>query len=86
MTTIQIEDETAAAIRAEAEARGLTLDGYLRQVAIIRESPTVPCAADSAQAVHEFDQALDDMFAASSGGLPTGPLAESREDIYFDHD
>jgi hypothetical protein len=77
MASIQIPDSVAAALSAQAQARGLTLDQYLGQLA-----KTEAAAQSPAISVAELDQLLD---AASAAG-PAYEGTYSRAEIYADHD
>lgn len=82
--TIEIEEQTADVLKAQADARGLSLDQFLRQMAGgIQESCVAPPGADAAR---DFDTALDELFAADPRQLPPLHATYSREDIYIDHD
>jgi hypothetical protein len=84
MVTVQLDDRIAAALRDQAQARGLTLEAYLRAIAEMLQY-NVPAAINHGDA-QEFDAALQELFAADTRPLPAVPLTYSREDIYFDHD
>jgi len=86
MVTIQLEDRTADALKARAQARGLSLEAYLRLMAENGSQEEPAARGDAGQAAREFDAALDDLFADDMRKLPEAPLTYSREDIYFDHD
>lgn len=78
--TIQIEQELANAIFAEAEAKGLSIDDYLR--ALIASGNGQPQLERMSLA--EIDQILDEL-SEGTEHIPPLPLNFSREDIYFDH-
>jgi hypothetical protein len=71
MIAIQVPEETAKALAIQAEAAGLSLEGYLGLVAGI--VPGVESKSDQ-----EFDAELDQI--AQPG--PTLPADFSRADIY----
>jgi hypothetical protein len=79
--TIQIEQELANAIFAEAEAKGLSVDDYLRT--LIASGNGQPQLEQMSLA--EVDQILDEL-SEGTEYITTLPLTFSREDIYFDHD
>lgn len=77
MVSIQLQDSVAAALSAQAESHGLTLQEYLSQLAgngATRDS--APFTAD------EFLQQLDEL----AFDAPPLPADFSRTDIYLDHD
>ncbi|MGE0132729.1 MAG: hypothetical protein AB7U82_32020 [Blastocatellales bacterium] len=79
--SIQIQQDLADAIFAEAEAKGLSVDDYLRS--LIAGSNGQPEAGQMSLA--EIDKVLDEL-SAGTDNVPALPLTFSREDIYFDHD
>lgn len=81
MTTIEIEQRTAEILKAKAEARGLSLDAYLRLMAETGDG----IEPGSEMAAAEIDAVLDDLARGGEGVSPL-PASFSREDIYFDHD
>lgn len=84
--TIQVEEQVAEALKSLAEAGGLSLEEYLRKIAENAQPSVVPPNGSAADAVRDFDAALDELFAGDARKLPSTPLTYSREDIYFDHD
>ena len=78
MAVIEIEERTAAALRAQADARELSLEAFLQRIAEatspINRTLTLPLA--------EFDKTIDEL-ATESIVLPSN---FSRADIYADHD
>ena len=42
MTVIELADEDAAALKARARAAGLTLEAWLKQLAVDKENPSAP--------------------------------------------
>lgn len=85
MTTLQIDDNLAATLLAQARARGLSLERYLQLVAEIQAPAIVP-GGKSTDSVRDFDAALDELFAADTRSLPADSSNHSRQDIYVDHD
>jgi hypothetical protein len=81
--TIELEDQTVAALAAQAKLRGLSVDQYLRRIAGV---DALEPLHQGAEAVVVFDAALDELFAGDTRLLPPMPLSYSRDDIYFDHD
>lgn len=75
MVTIQLDDETAAALRKQAASAGLDLSEYLR--AIADRGGAEPRAAWST-----LERELNEL---SSPG-PSLPADFSRVDIYAEHD
>lgn len=92
MATIQVDEGTVAALKSQAAAHGLTVDEYLRRLAVLHENAAVaPISAgsvqtDASKATDEFDRTLDELFAGDNRALPETALTYSREDIYLDHD
>ena len=78
MTSIELEEQTAEALRAQARARDLPLDSYLKQIA----TAATPLNATSTVPADDFDRLLD----ALAGDHPPLPAAFSRADIYNEHD
>ena len=81
MKTIELDDQTLAALRNRAEAQGMSVEGYIGALAGISQPPSAP-----ADQVRDFDAALDELFASDTRPLPADSLTYSREDIYSDHD
>ena len=78
MTSIELEDRTAEDLRAQAKARNLPLDVYLKQIA---EAAT-PLNLTRSLSADDFDHLLD----ALAGDHPPLPAFFSRADVYEDHD
>jgi hypothetical protein len=78
MTVIEIEDKTAKALLAQAQARDLTLDAFLALLAQ-NNAPVTPVPALE---MSEFEKVLDEIVA----DVPGLPQSFSRADIYADHD
>jgi hypothetical protein len=77
MAVIEVQEHTAEALRAQAEARGLSLQTYLDEVA---RTPLLP--REKRKPWSEIEKTLRDL--AVDG--PTLPADFSRADIYLDHD
>jgi hypothetical protein len=82
MTILQIDDDTAQALEAQARALGLRLEEYVRVIAGVEPAAD----RESAQSVADFDAALNELFAADTRPLSADSPTYSREDIYHDHD
>lgn len=78
MTSIELEDDTAGALRAQAKARDLPLETFLKQLA---ESST-PLNKASLVSIAELDTLIDTV----AGNYPPLPASFSRADIYEHHD
>ncbi len=78
MTSIELEDHTAQALRAQAKARNLPLDTFLKQIA----EASAPLNVASGMSVGDLDRLLD----SEAGHYPSLPNLFSRADIYSDHD
>ncbi len=78
MTLIELEDQTAQTLRAQAKARNLPLDTFLRQLA----EASTPLNAGSGIPASDFDRLID----SEAGDYPPLPASFSRADIYDDHD
>lgn len=77
MVTVQLTDAAAAALAARAAAQGLSLQGFLEQLAQAdTEAVTPRITAD------EFERLLDE--ETTHGPSPQGTF--SRAEIYRDHD
>ena len=79
MVQIQLEDEVAAALvdRARARGRGLSLEEYLADLAMGRQTLSTPRVSG--------DEAVRLIEAEAGPGNPGYKGTYSREDIYFDH-
>jgi hypothetical protein len=77
---VQLDQDTVSALGALAQARGMTLDGYLR--ALVEEMTT---SGNGAISLDEFERGLDEL-AADLPELPPLPAHFSRADIYAEHD
>ena len=89
MATVTLDDPSATAfqtLRAQASARGLSLDKYLATLADLAER-MIPSGQKTAPALSkaEFSQWLRDLSAGMNGLAPL-PTDFSRADIYGDHD
>ncbi len=75
MTTIQIDDKTADALRSIATAKGVTVEEYLRN--LVHAGEAVPIEPGDSE---QFDKELDEL----SFDGPMLPADFSRADIYID--
>ncbi len=80
-TSIEVDAGIAAALTARAEAKGMTLDAYLRS--LVDATPVAP--SNGALSLAEFDRALDEL-SADGAGLPVLPAGFCRTEIYGEHD
>jgi hypothetical protein len=76
MVSIQLQESVAAALSAQANERGLSLEAFLAQVAAL------PVQAE--QPIH-FDDWERELDALSFEAQPL-PADFSRADIYLEHD
>lgn len=83
---IQVEAQTAAILEAQARASGLSVEEFLRRLTEGMAMPNSAGGRSTAEAIRDFDAALDELFAGDSRRLPSVPLTYGREDIYFEHD
>ena len=81
--TISLPPATEAKLRSRAEATGKEVSALV--VEAIQEKFGDQVGAD-AQSATDFDQALDEFFAANGEALSPLPENFSRADIYSDHD
>jgi hypothetical protein len=81
MVTVELQDEVADALRAQARAKGLSLDAYLSSLAGRLDQSAPPLDGS----MTDIDRWLDEL---SDGlpALPSLPQDMSRRDIYADHD
>ncbi|MGE0883238.1 MAG: hypothetical protein AB7P14_06830 [Blastocatellales bacterium] len=79
-TQIEVAQDTARMLQANAAARRVSLDDYLRSLA---EADSL--AGLQSPSLEEFDRDMDEL-AAGLEGLPVLPEDFSRADIYDDHD
>jgi hypothetical protein len=78
---IEVAPDTAQMLQANASARKISLDDYLRKLA---ETDSLTASAPNLS-LEEFDRDMDEL-AAGLEGLPVLPQDFSRADIYADHD
>jgi len=78
MTSIELEDQTVQALRAQAKARNLPLDIFLKQ--IVEASTPLNTALGAPLAD------IDRLVESEAGNYPSLPRSFSRADIYDDHD
>ena len=72
-----VSEDTAEALAAQAKARGLSVNEYLKKLLGIARP------AGLVSSVEEFES---DLNALAEKILPPLPEKFSREDIYFEHD
>ena len=77
MVQIQLEDDVAAALVDRARARGLSLEQYLADLAMDRQTLSTPRVSG--------DEAVRLIEAEAGPGNPGYKGTYSRQDIYFDH-
>jgi hypothetical protein len=75
MTTINIDDKTADALKAIASSKGVTVEEYLRDLVSDRKPSSVSVGEDE-----QFDRELEQL----SFDGPSLPGDFSRADIYVD--
>jgi hypothetical protein len=76
MANIQLQDSIVAALEAQANLQGLSLESFLAQIASKEVvNGATPLSAD------ELDRQLDEL----SFDAPPLPADFSRADIYLDH-
>ena len=76
---IDLKPETEERLQALADARGVSVDEYLKSLIGVVDGEAV------AVSLAEFEADLE-AFASGTEHLPPAPITYSREDIYFDHD
>ena len=79
-TSIEIDVDTFAALTDQAQAMGMTLDGYLRALAGGRAA----ARSNGDLSLTEFERLLDGLLA-DVAQIPALPAGFSRADIYGDH-
>jgi hypothetical protein len=89
-TTVILDDQSARALellREQANARGISLDHYLAELAANgqRSMGTAQASSPHDLTPAEFRQWLMDV-SAGMPSLPAIPVDFSRADIYDDHD
>lgn len=77
MPQIEVDNETAQRVAAQAAAQGVSPGEYLRAI--------VPAAVSGSNAMPSMDE-LDAELESLALELPTLPEDFSRADIYDDHD
>lgn len=78
---IEVAPDTAQMLQANASARKISLEDYLRKLA---ETDSLTASVPTLS-LEEFDRDMDEL-AAGLEGLPVLPQDFSRADIYADHD
>ncbi len=81
----EIKPETAEKLAAEAEARGLSIDEYLKSLLPPESNPQNGGKRPNEMSVAEINRVLDEL-SEGTEHLPPLPSNFSREDIYSDHD
>lgn len=81
LATIQIEQNLADIIFAAAQARGLSIDDYLRTL-LVKDNGQPQAEQLS---LSEVERILDEL-SAGTEHVSVLPVTFSRADIYFDHD
>ena len=81
VTTVELDQETAEALLAQARAQGLSLGSYLRSLA----EAWAAAPSNGNVSAEDFDRRLDEL-AAGLPGLAPLPADFSRADLYADHD
>ena len=79
-TIIEVDRATVDALRARAQAQGVTLAAYLRSIA----AAATPFD-NGVETMEQFDRLLDEL-ASRTPSMPSLPPDFSRADIYSDHD
>jgi len=77
----EIKSETAEMLAAQAKARGLSVDEYLKSLLGVTNGENVTPVPTLA----EFEADME-AFADGTEHLPASSITYSREDIYLDHD
>lgn len=75
---IEVDEQVAAVLRAQAEARQLPLTAFLQQIA----EASAPVNLTPSLTEDEWNRAIDEV----SGEFPVLGAEFSRADIYRDHD
>ena len=78
MAVIEIEERIAAALRAQATVRDLSLNAFLQRIA----ETASPLNSTPTLALADFDRSIDELVTES----PVLPGLFSRADVYADHD
>ncbi|GAC1399232.1 MAG: hypothetical protein NVSMB56_14190 [Pyrinomonadaceae bacterium] len=82
-TQIEVQPDTAACIAADAEARGISVDEFLRELLMKKDAPET---SKRSATIEEFRAALDSL-AEGSENLPVlPPEANSRAFYYEERD
>jgi len=81
VVSIQVEQQTVEALKAQAQARGMSLEAYLCSIADDGYPSCQPPVVD----MTEFDRWLDEL-SEGTEHLPSLPPDFSRADLYADHD
>jgi hypothetical protein len=75
---IEVDEKVAAALKAQADLRRLSVPDFLNQIA----TNAAPINKPERLSDQEWEAAMDEI----TDSMPILPTGFSREDIYFDHD
>lgn len=78
MAVIEIQESTAAALRAQADARDLSLEAFLQRIA----EASTPINPTAALPLADLERFIDELATES----PVLASTSSRAEIYADHD
>ncbi len=78
VTMIELDEQTAEMLRAQAHVRNLTLGTFLQDLA----ASTLPVNSSQPVAAKDFDGLINSV----AGNDPVLPSSISRSDIYREHD
>lgn len=79
--TLEIPPETEATLAAQAKARGLSLDAFLRSI-ITMQASSVPTVGPAFSSSENVDRAIDEMFDTVPVPPGVGEGAMRRENWY----
>ena len=81
--SVPVNPDTEARLRHLAEDAGKDLGAYVSELV---ERAAAAHTVNGNSSAADFDDALEELFAADTRRLPAVPLTYSRQDIYFDQD
>lgn len=84
--TISLSPQTEARLREQAALFGKDMSTLIRETLEEKFALSNATGIVNLQPAEDFDQALDEFFAANPERLPALPTDFSRADIYADHD